>query len=231
MINKLPQGKKVLFFSPHPDDDVISAGALIYGLAKNKNQVVCVYVTNSPRGVAKNIAKEEKIKIRKKEAKLACKVIKARPIFLDLDKPTLQFNKDNIKKVIKLLDQEKPSIIFLPPKNDSHPTHQKTVKIVLEALKAYQVNKLWFYDSWTPLTKPNFVFTFSNNLMKVKIKAIKKHLSQLDRLNYIRAIKGLNLFRGEMAKELLGGFGKKYSSVKQYGEAFLITDFLTLKSH
>ena len=44
--SKLPTGKRVIVFSPHPDDDVISAGGTLRKLHQNGNQVVVAYQTS-----------------------------------------------------------------------------------------------------------------------------------------------------------------------------------------
>ena len=44
--SKLPQGKRVIVFSPHPDDDVISAGGILRKLNQNQNEIVVAYQTS-----------------------------------------------------------------------------------------------------------------------------------------------------------------------------------------
>ncbi len=44
--SKLPQGKRVLAFSPHPDDDVISAGGVLYKLRLNQNRITVAHQTS-----------------------------------------------------------------------------------------------------------------------------------------------------------------------------------------
>ena len=44
--SKLPQGKRFIVFSPHPDDDVISAGGVIRKLHQNRNEIVVAYQTS-----------------------------------------------------------------------------------------------------------------------------------------------------------------------------------------
>ena len=218
----IPKNKKILFFSPHPDDDVMSSGALIYTLVKNKNKITCIYFTFSPKGVARNIPIKEKIKIRKGEAKKACKVLGSKPLFLGFDSRNFKYNKENVKKIINLLRKKKPDIIFIPPKNDVHPTHKKVSKIVLKATEYTKVKEKWFYETWTPLERPNFIFFFNENLMKIKINALKQHKTQIERMDFITSIKAFNIYRGIMGTELLGGFGKSYKIKKKYGEAFLV---------
>ena len=44
--SKLPSGKRVIVFSPHPDDDVISAGGILRKLHQNENDVLVAYQTS-----------------------------------------------------------------------------------------------------------------------------------------------------------------------------------------
>ncbi|NNE69959.1 MAG: glucosamine-6-phosphate deaminase [Rhodothermales bacterium] len=43
---ELPRDQKVIVFSPHPDDDVISMGGMLDKLVQNGNQVTVAYMTN-----------------------------------------------------------------------------------------------------------------------------------------------------------------------------------------
>lgn len=44
--SKLPQGKRIIVFSPHPDDDVISMGGILNKLHQNGNDIVVAYQTS-----------------------------------------------------------------------------------------------------------------------------------------------------------------------------------------
>lgn len=44
--SKLPRGRSVICFSPHPDDDVISAGGILRKLFLNDNRIVVAYCTS-----------------------------------------------------------------------------------------------------------------------------------------------------------------------------------------
>jgi len=44
--SKLPTGKRILCFSPHPDDDVISMGGILHKLTVNANAIVVAYMTS-----------------------------------------------------------------------------------------------------------------------------------------------------------------------------------------
>ena len=44
--SKLPSGRRVIVFSPHPDDDVISMGGILHKLVENGNDIVVAYMTS-----------------------------------------------------------------------------------------------------------------------------------------------------------------------------------------
>ena len=44
--SKLPRGRRVIVFSPHPDDDVISMGGMLRKLVENGNDVTVAYMTS-----------------------------------------------------------------------------------------------------------------------------------------------------------------------------------------
>jgi glucosamine-6-phosphate deaminase len=44
--SKLPRKARVVVFSPHPDDDVISMGGILYKLVQNGNQITVAYMTS-----------------------------------------------------------------------------------------------------------------------------------------------------------------------------------------
>jgi glucosamine-6-phosphate deaminase len=44
--SKLPHGQRIIVFSPHPDDDVISMGGMLHKLHRNDNEIVIAYQTS-----------------------------------------------------------------------------------------------------------------------------------------------------------------------------------------
>ena len=44
--SKLPMGRKMICFSPHPDDDVISMGGILRKVTENDNEVIVAYMTS-----------------------------------------------------------------------------------------------------------------------------------------------------------------------------------------
>jgi glucosamine-6-phosphate deaminase len=44
--SKLPHGRRIIVFSPHPDDDVISMGGMLHKLHQNGNEILVAYQTS-----------------------------------------------------------------------------------------------------------------------------------------------------------------------------------------
>jgi glucosamine-6-phosphate deaminase len=44
--SKLPTHQRIICFSPHPDDDVISMGGILHKLVENENEVIVAYMTS-----------------------------------------------------------------------------------------------------------------------------------------------------------------------------------------
>jgi glucosamine-6-phosphate deaminase len=44
--SKLPRDRRIICFSPHPDDDVISMGGILYKLTQNGNDITVAYMTS-----------------------------------------------------------------------------------------------------------------------------------------------------------------------------------------
>ncbi|HEY6572056.1 MAG TPA: PIG-L family deacetylase, partial [Candidatus Eisenbacteria bacterium] len=44
--SRLPRRRRIVVFSPHPDDDVISAGGTLHKLRQNENEIVVAYLTS-----------------------------------------------------------------------------------------------------------------------------------------------------------------------------------------
>jgi LmbE family N-acetylglucosaminyl deacetylase len=215
--NKIPRNKKIIIFSPHPDDDAIGMGGTIIELVKKGNKVLCVYITSgvSARNAVKgDLPVEEKEKIRRIEAEQASKLLGTNIHFINLP-------------YFHGLKKENPYIVFVPHQHERHPTHKASTSIVLRALKRSNLpnlDEIWFYEIVTPISTPNIIITFGEEVMANKMEAIKAHESQIERRRYDIGIRGLNTFRGILSDSILGvGYGGFSSREIIYGEAFYKT--------
>ncbi len=192
-IEEIESGK-VLIISPHPDDDLIGCGGTICKYIKNNSKVKVVYMTDGRMGNP-DIPLNELINIRKEEAKNALHLLGCQDIiFLNYPDHNLNCDTDSIGRILNILKEYRPQSIYVPFFLDNHPDHIATVKIVASALRYYPHNlNCYNYEVWTALP-PNIIVDISDVIDK-KIKAIKTHKTQINKIDYAEKIRGLNAYR------------------------------------
>ncbi|MFA5888224.1 MAG: PIG-L family deacetylase [Candidatus Nanoarchaeia archaeon] len=201
---------KVLIFAPHPDDDLIGCGGSIAKHVKQGNEVAIVYLTSGDAGSLK-YAKKQLAEIREKEAGNAAKIIGVKDlIFLKNPDGYLECNKENLVKIVDLIREKKPNIIYIPHKSDAHKDHMKTYELVAESIgrassplfqeckgEPWSVDIVLCYEVWTPLQEISYIENI-DEFIDLKIQALEQHKSQIQDMRYDEAVKGLNRYRGIM---------------------------------
>lgn len=131
---------ETVFVSPHSDDAEISAGALIKWMIDNGKDVENWVVTET----------HNEMKRRNREAQKAKEILSNQnnPLslnFMGFDKEDLERKsvKREIKGKIEKID--KLNALFLPSRKDSHPTHQKTRKLIEDLFSSHFDNPTTFY--------------------------------------------------------------------------------------
>ncbi len=189
------EGKKVLVFTAHPDDEV-ACGGTIAKLTRNNNDVVVVIATNGDKGTHDpSVLPEEISKTRKREMDRAAQILGLdKVIWLGFDDGSLETNRDLLKEsVYRTIREEKPHavITFDPWKRwDPHPDHRTIGFVAVEA--AYLSNGCWYYpehleDGLQPhdvdeiylfhSDDPNYSVDIKDTF-DVKLKAANAHESQ-----------------------------------------------------
>lgn len=205
---ELEKTAKCLILAPHADDETIGCGGLI---AKNPTQFDVYCLTNGFKGIPEPISYEEKIAIRKKEffETMEKAGVNYYHFFEDIDDKRLIMRYDKFK-TISLSDYD---YIFIPNILDQHRDH-KSVAIMLKELmkdRPYKKNvKIVMYEIWSTLAAPNIYIDIEDTITK-KINLLQNYKSQIKSHDYIRAVEGLNAYRG-LAPHL------------QYAEAYCMLD-------
>jgi glucosamine-6-phosphate deaminase len=221
----IPKDKKILIFSPHPDDDVVGMGATIHEIIKNNNVYRIVYLTYGERGVRGDISNQRKREIRRKEAISAIEILggsKENLEFLDLRfYYSGWYSSEDIDKVFDLITIYMPDIIYVCIDNDPNSTHKKCAEIIDEALVQYPLDSIIYcYTSIWSIFSPketNAYISFNEELMSRKIEAIKAHKSQEHPL-YLKGKKPL----WQKVKEKDKKLAKKLQIHEPYCEGFVI---------
>jgi LmbE family N-acetylglucosaminyl deacetylase len=137
---------KVIVAGAHPDDPESAAGGTMARYADLGHDVVCLYLTRGEAGM-KGKTHEEAAKIRTAEAEKACEILKARALFAGQVDGSTEVNAARYDEFFKLLDGEKPDVVFTHWPVDSHRDHRVTSLLVYDAwLKSGKKFALFYFE-------------------------------------------------------------------------------------
>ncbi len=226
------KGKRVVCFSPHPDDTSISSGATLVMLGKSNHITSCICTTGHRAYIPGTTTAEERIAIREREATEEAILLGAHVHFLRLplyNTSSLVADSD-VRLMEEYLVSSKPDLIFLPQTGDTHQTHRAVLKTILLALLqmsnagTLQRVDLYLYEGpWSLFSKGsyNVISSPGAECFAKKLAAIGAHKSQTARTAYDRAADSLALLRGALVPEQdLGGWGENPPKLQDRLELF-----------
>ena len=174
----------VMVFSAHTDDFVIGAGGTIKNYIKQGKKVISVVFSLGEKShiwLKVDIIKST----RKKETFEASKILGGKVIILDLEDQKIyhDYQKHNVeKRLLTLIEKEKPTKIFTHSNEDPHPDHRVVNKITLQLYeKLKKKPDIYVYSVWNPVsfqTKYPSLYIDVSKTFSAKLKALKKFKSQ-----------------------------------------------------
>lgn len=199
-----------MVFSPHPDDDLLGCGGSMAKHIHNGHEVYVVYMTSGDAG-SLQYSKDQLTLIREKEARQAALLLGIKEtIFLRNPDGYLEYNRENLVRLINLLRLKKPDLVYLPHQRDGHEDHRATSKLALEACRRaggpwfqecqgepWKIQTILGYEVWTPLAEVSWAEDITP-YMDQKIEALRLHASQIGPIQYDEAIRSFNRYRGIM---------------------------------
>lgn len=130
----------------HPDDPESGCGGTLALLAKHGYNVTIIYLTTGEAGI-EGKSHAEAASIRKNEAINACKLLKAKPVFAGQTDGATMVNNEWIDTMAKLIESEKPSVVFTHWPIDSHKDHQAASLLTIQAwFRSNQKYPLYFFE-------------------------------------------------------------------------------------
>lgn len=188
----LSLARKVLVFSPHPDDETLGCGGTLARLAQIC-QVKVVLVTDGsgagglPQGAGL---------VRQAEFVKALAVLGVTDS-IQLHQPDgfFEATAELAVTVQALLDAFQPDWVFLPSTLDYHRDHVR-IAAFLEPLcrRTPSVKQLLFYEIWAPVPATHVVDITEQ--ADIKRAALAEHATAMVCGDYQRAVEGLNRYRG-----------------------------------
>jgi LmbE family N-acetylglucosaminyl deacetylase len=206
--------RRIVVLAPHMDDEIIGPGGTILRHLRAKAPVTFVFMTDGMAGepnAAKTLSQ-----LRKSESRKAAEMLGVSDlIFLDGPDGALDDSPEMVAVLSEVLRERRPSVIYAPALTDHHADHWATNRILRQALDRLpeEVSRdllVRGYEVWTPL--PANRLADITSVADLKRHAIEAFESQLQHVNYVWTIMGLNQYRSMV--HLTG---------KGYAEAFFET--------
>lgn len=133
----LLSGKRVLILAPHVDDETIGLGGTIAKHVQQGDYVACVYMTDGAKSVS-NLSRDSLVAQRKKEAFTVKRLLGINELhFLNLPDGGVENNNEVILKLMKIIGELNPEVIYSPTLVDCHVDHIATTKTLADILKKH----------------------------------------------------------------------------------------------
>jgi len=129
---------KVVVIGAHPDDPETMCGGTMILYSQNGHDVVSAYLTRGEGGI-EGVGEDEAAKIRSAECIEACKILKAKPVFLNHIDGHTEINLQRYTEMIQFITSEKPDLVITHWPVDTHRDHRICSNLV--------------YDAWIQLNK------------------------------------------------------------------------------
>jgi LmbE family N-acetylglucosaminyl deacetylase len=190
---------KVVVTGGHPDDPESGCGGTIARYTDEGHEVVILYLTRGESGI-KGTSLKDAATIRTAESLKACAILKARPVFAGQIDGFTEVNQARYEEFRKILDAEKPDIVFTHWPVDTHRDHRAASMLTYDAWE--QGGKkfdLYYYE--VDLGKQTQVFHPTNyvdisDTVDRKKAACFAHASQFPETSLWTLHDPMNRFRG-----------------------------------
>lgn len=216
---------QLLAFGAHADDVEIGMGGTIAQYSRKGYSVGICDLTKA------ELSSNGNIQLRMKEAERAQQILGVdKRIQLEIPDRGITNTNDHIKKIVTVIRQYRPQIIFAPFYEDRHPDHGHCARLVKEAVFSAGIKKFedeqqlpphkaeaFYYYMINGFHKPSFVIDISNEI-NLKIEALEAYKSQ-----FLKQPGGIDTpltngyITSVLARESL--FGKEVGV--EYGEGFI----------
>ncbi len=200
------RGKRVMVFTPHPDDDTFGCGGTLALLARNGNQIRIVIYTNDDKGSFDlEMTSQRLAAIRKAEEEAAVEALgipKSSIVWMGYNDGELEYvpARELVERSTALIREFRPDVLFsVDPgewyerwhKSDHRMAGFNTIdavraaefhlyfpnQLLQQGLKPYRVPLMMFYYS---IPQEENYWVNIDAVMDKKVEAYSKHVSQME---------------------------------------------------
>jgi LmbE family N-acetylglucosaminyl deacetylase len=195
----------IIAIGAHPDDPEEGMGGTLARIKKLDHEIsdeklIIVYMTSGGAGIGGK-SQQDAITIREAEARAACDILHATPLFFPQIDGKCFPTPESIQKLADLFEQEEPRMIFTCWPLDTHPDHRATAFMVITAYGQVYGNSFasaltdpldertdplgipplffWATETWaqTLAFYPNHIVNIEK-VIDIKMELIEAHASQ-----------------------------------------------------
>ena len=209
----LEKFNKILCLAPHPDDIELGCGGTVSKLTElGKEVFYCAFSLcekSIPKGFSNDILKEE---LKNSCRKLGIRDTNVYQYMFEVR----EYKRDRqliLEELVKLKNEIKPDLVFLPMPNDVHQDH---CTISEEGIRAFKKSAILAYEvPWNNFSLENNLFIeLTEEQLQKKIEALKAYESQYFR-SYANEefVKSLAVVRGVQGKSK---YAETFNIIRMY---------------
>ena len=185
------KARRILVFSPHPDDEIIGCGGTLALAHANGAKVKVIVITDGEKGLPAHRPPA----IRREECITGLELLGIEDVIFwmypDQSIPLSGSIIDNYRDVVA---EFIPDYILLPSPSDTHADHRRVTRGIIKALEGCWKGNLLFYESTQPV-----LINITRDItavMELKRLALLSHASQMEQYNYEELCVSLARLRG-----------------------------------
>lgn len=182
---------KILAIGAHPDDLEYGCGGTLLKLAAMGHKIHILVMTGGEMGGSPTV--------RRKEQERSSRILKAKLYWGKFTDTNIPLSKDLINKIEEVINQVRPSLIFVHHFDDTHQDHRKVSQAATTATRYFK--NVVFFESLTTITFNPTVYVDITSVMSKKYTLVKAHKSQVFQTkipnhSIIENVRSTAIFRG-----------------------------------
>lgn len=192
------RGERLLVLAPHPDDEVIGCGGVVFQHLRDGREVRVVVATDGVEAAPGE--DRDTYRLRREEESRHALAAAAFDFFRFPDRALDAHVDDLAARLRDVLASYRPDLILVPSAIEIHPDHLALARCFCELIQSdaslfadLAVARVAFYEVGQPL-RPNVLVDITG-VAAAKYDAIAAHSSQTEIRDYVSFARGLNAYR------------------------------------
>ena len=200
----------VLHLSPHPDDEVLGAGATLMGLHEHGHRVI---------NLACSLGRPDQQERRRREVAEACEragfelIVHEPPLKISLNDDPFAARKLLAATVERIIAEERVNLIVSPDRDDAHHAHKTVAAVARTAGLPW-----WSWGLWRDLARPTIYVPFGDRRLAELQHALAAHRGELARNDFPELLRARAIASRVLGAERVFGFGSPRASGEPYAE-------------